>query len=35
MVIGYFVDGEYVTVGGLEHYIKKYGGKEIEVLYKS
>ena len=35
MVIGYLVDGEYVTVGRLEHYIKTYGGKEIEVLYKS
>lgn len=33
-VSGYVVDGVGVNVGELERYVKNYGGKEIEVIYK-
>lgn len=31
-VIGYLVDGQFVTVGRLEHYLKVVGGEELEEL---
>lgn len=31
-VIGYLVDGQFVTVGRLEHFLKTYGGESLELL---
>lgn len=31
-IIGYFVDGHYVTIGRLQHYLKHYGGQTLEFL---
>lgn len=31
-LIGYLVDGHYVTVGRLQHYIRNYGGKSLEFV---
>lgn len=33
MLIGYLVDGNYVTVNRLEHYLKTYGGNRLEFLF--
>lgn len=32
VVTGYFVDGNYVTVGRLQHYLRHYGGESLDVV---
>lgn len=33
MIIGYLVDGEYVTIGRLQHYLREFGGQTLELLF--
>lgn len=32
MIIGYLVDGQYVTVGRLQHYLRVFGGTSLEFI---
>ena len=34
MLIGYLIDGQYVTVGRLQHYLITFGGNCLEFLFK-
>lgn len=34
MLIGYLIDGQYVTVGRLQHYLRVFGGNCLEFLFK-
>lgn len=33
MVVGYFVDGFYVSVGRLQHYLNHWGGEPLDLVY--
>lgn len=33
-LIGYLVDGHFVTVGRLQHYIRNYGGESLEFVVR-
>lgn len=34
MLIGYLVDGQYVSVNRLQHFLIHFGGKTLELLFK-
>ncbi len=34
MLVGYLVDGQYVTIGRLQHYLLVFGGHTLELLFK-
>ena len=34
MLIGYIVDGQFVTVNRLEHYIHTFGGSNVDFVFE-